>query len=255
MARSVYPVYPELIFRRKSFEESMSEHPKALIIGAANDRSLAWAIAKHLHASGMDLGFSYHGVGIERRIMPLAQSLNAAFIQACDVTVDDDVEKLFSTIRNTWGRLDVLIHSVAFANPKDLENPFLEISREGFALANDISAYSLISLARHSVPLMKDYGGSIITLTNIGSQRVIPGYHVMGVAKAGLESAVRYLAYELGPTGIRVNAISAGPVKTFSAMGIQNFNEMLALSKQKSPMRENIEGDDVGALGAFLASE
>jgi enoyl-[acyl-carrier protein] reductase I len=232
----------------------MVARSKALIVGAANERSLAWAIAKSLHAAGMDLGFSVQGPAVAKRVRPLAESLNAAFIQECDVTRDAEVESLFKTVGEQWGRLDVLVHSVAFARTEDLEGPFLQVSREGFALANDVSAYSLVLLARHAVPLMKKDGGSILTLTNTGSQRVIPGYHVMGVAKAALESAVRYLAYELGPSQIRVNAISAGPVKTFASMGIDGFNEMMDLAEKRSPLGAGISGEDVGGLGAFLVS-
>lgn len=231
----------------------MSERPRALIVGAANERSLAWAIARQLHARGMELGFSYHGAGVERRVKPLAESVGAAFIQPCDVTLDAEVEALFKRVAEKWGGLDVLVHSIAFARIEDLEGRFVQVSREGFALAQEVSAYSLVLLARHAEPLMRERGGSIITLTNSGSQRVVPGYHVMGVAKAALESAVRYLAHDLGPRGIRVNAISAGPVKTFAAMAVDGFNEMLSLAERKSPLRANIDGDDVGALGAFLA--
>ena len=147
----------------------------------------------------------------------------------------------------------MLVHSVAFAPEADLDGKFIQVSREGFAIANDVSAYSLISLARHALPFMQKKGGSLLTLTNGGSRRVIPGYHVMGVAKAALEASVRYLAHDLGPSKIRVNAISAGPVKTFAAMGIRGFNEMLSQAEHASPLRENIDGDDVGALAAFLA--
>jgi enoyl-[acyl-carrier protein] reductase I len=200
----------------------------------------------------MELGFSYCGAGIERRLKPLAESVNAAFMEPCDLTQDRDVESLFGRVREKWGSLDVVVHSVASARVEDLEGRFLDVSREGFAYAADVSAYSLVLLARFAAPLMKE-GGTLLTLTNSGSQRVVPGYHVMGVAKAALEAAVRYLAHDLGPQKIRVNAISAGPVKTFAAMGVSGFNEMLARAEKCSVLRENIEGDDVGLLAAFLA--
>ncbi len=232
----------------------MADRPKALIVGVANERSLAWAIARHLHRQGTELGFSYCGENLERRVRPLAESVEAAFVEPCDVTRESDVENLFEVAHRKWGRMDVLVHSIASARVEDLEGSFRQVSREGFAYALEVSAYSLVHLARRAHPLMKERGGSILTLTNSGSTRVVPSYHVMGVAKAALESAVRYLAADLGPDKIRVNAISAGPVKTFAAMGVTGFNAMLERAAVESPLRENIDGDDVGALAAFLAS-
>jgi enoyl-[acyl-carrier protein] reductase I len=225
---------------------------KALIVGVANDRSLAWAIARELHQGGAELGFNFLGEALERRVRPLAESVNAAFIEPCDVGNDAQIDALFEKVRQKWGGLDILIHSVAFANREDLEGRFVNTSRSGFLLAMDISAYSLVALARRAEPLMEGREGSIVTLTYHGSQKVVPNYNVMGVAKAALEASVRYLAWDLGQKKIRVNAISAGPVKTLAAAGIRNFRDMLAMAEQKTPLHENISAEDVGALGAFL---
>jgi enoyl-[acyl-carrier protein] reductase I len=225
---------------------------KALIVGVANNRSLAWSIAEQLHKEGVELGFTFQGEALERRVRPLAESVNAAFIEPCDVTDDAQLDSLFGRIRDKWGSLDIVIHSVAFAQKEDLEGRFIDTKREGFRIALDISAYSLVALAKRAEPLMQNNGGSIVTLTYHGSQKVVPNYNVMGVAKAALESSVRYLAYDLGPKKITVNAISAGPVKTLAACGIRDFRDILGAVEQKAPLRENISADDVGAMGAFL---
>ncbi len=230
---------------------------KALIVGVANERSLAWAIAQQLHQGGAELAFTYLGDALERRVRPLAESTGAPIIEPCNVADDLQIKGLFSKIREKWNTLDILIHSVAFANREDLEGRFINTSREGFRVALDISAYSLIALAREAEPLMtqrEGQEGAIVTLSYYGGEKVVPNYNVMGVAKAALESSVRYLAYDLGQKKIRVNAISAGPVKTLAAAGIRNFREMLAKAEEKTPLRENISAEDVGALGAFLCS-
>jgi enoyl-[acyl-carrier protein] reductase I len=225
---------------------------KALIVGVANNRSLAWAIAEQLHKEGVELAFTFQGEALERRVRPLAESVNSKIVEPCDVTNDAQIEALFKRISDQWGSLDILVHSVAFANREDLEGRFIETSREGFKTAMDISAYSLVALARHAEPLMSNGEGSIITLSYYGAQKVIPDYKVMGVAKAALESTVRYLAYDLGPKKIRVNAISAGPVKTLAACGIKNFRDCLTIVEEKTPLKENISGEEVGAMAAFL---
>jgi enoyl-[acyl-carrier protein] reductase I len=224
---------------------------KALILGVANERSLAWSIAQHLHQGGWKLGFNYLGEALERRVRPLAESVGAELIEPCDVANDGQLDHLFDRVRAKWGTLDAVIHSVAFANREDLEGRFVDTSREGFRLALDVSAYSLVAAARRAEPLMPE-GGTILTMTYLGATRVIPNYNVMGVAKAALEASVRYLAQDLGPKKIRVNSISAGPVKTLAAAGIRNFRDMLAAAEQKTPLKENIAADDVGALAAFL---
>ena len=227
---------------------------KALIVGVANERSLAWSIAQHLHAQGCELAFTFQGEALERRVRPLAESVGAEIVEPCNVTDDAQLERLFHKVKETWGGLDVLIHSVAFANREDLEGRFVNTSRAGFQTALDISAYSLVSMARLAEPLMEaNGGGTILTLSYYGALKVMPNYNVMGVAKAALEACVRYLAFDLGTKKIRVNAISAGPVKTLAAAGIRNFRDMLNAAEEKTPLKENITADDVGALGAFLS--
>lgn len=234
--------------------EKPFEGKKGLILGVANERSLAWAIAKHLHAGGATLGFNFLGEALEKRVRPLAESVKAELVEPCNVADDAQIDAIFEKVKQTWGKLDFLIHSVAFANKEDLEGRFITTSREGFRLALDISAYSLIAVAKRAEPLMEGEGrsGTILTMTYHGSEKVIPNYNIMGVAKAALEASVRYLAYDLGPKKIRVNAISAGAVKTLAAAGIRNFRNMLAAAEEKTPLHENISADDVGALGAFL---
>jgi enoyl-[acyl-carrier protein] reductase I len=226
---------------------------KALIVGVANERSLAWAIAQKLKAAGVDLAFTYLGESLERRVRPLAESVGAEIIEPLNVSDDSQIKALFKKIGDKWGSLDILIHSVAFANREDLEGRFIDTSRAGFSLALDISAFSLVALAKEAEPLMeKNGGGTILTLSYYGAEKVVPNYNVMGVAKAALEASVRYLAYDMGPKKIRVNAISAGAVKTLAAAGIRNFRSMLAAAEEKTPLRENISAEDVGELGAFL---
>lgn len=226
---------------------------KALILGVANERSLAWAIAKKLHDLGAELAFSYVGESLERRVRPLAESVGSSLILPCDLSKDPEVGALFSEIQKKWGKLDILIHSVAFAQREDLEGRFVDTSREGFRVAMDVSVYTLVAAAKFAEPLLQAAGGgTVLTLSYYGAEKVIPNYNVMGVAKAALESSVRYLASDLGPKKIRVNAISAGPVKTLAAAGIRGFRDMLANAEAKIPLRENIDQSDVGELAAFL---
>ncbi len=227
---------------------------KALIVGVANERSLAWAIAKTLADAGVKTAFTFQGETLERRVRPLAESVGASLIESCDVSKDADIDGLLKKVAQTFGSLDILIHSVAFAQREDLEGQFLTTTREGFRVALDISAYSLVALSRAAFPLMKDRGGSVITLSYYGAQKVVPNYNVMGVAKAALEACVRYLAQDLGPSKIRVNAISAGPVKTLAAAGIRDFRTILSAVEQKTPLKENISAEDVGHFAKFLCS-
>lgn len=231
------------------------ENKRALIFGVANERSLAWAIARELHAGGAKLGFTYLGEALERRVRPLAESVGADLIESCNVSEDSQLDAVFNKVREKWDGLDILIHSVAFANREDLEGRFINTSRDGFKLALDVSAYSLVSMARRAEPLMESAGGgAIVTLSYYGAEKVVPNYNVMGVAKAALEACVRYLAYDLGTKKITVNAISAGPVKTLAAAGIRDFRSMLSAAAEKTPMKENISAEDVGSLGAFLCT-
>lgn len=226
----------------------------ALVLGVANERSIAWAIAQALAREGATLGLTFLGESLERRVRPLAAEIGADFVLPCDVSDDTQINALFSEISSRWGGLDVLVHAIAFANREDLQGRFVDTARGGFRLALEVSAYSLVALSRGAEPLLRERGGgSILTLSFAGSQRVFPGYNVMGVAKAALESSVRYLAADLGPEGIRVNAISAGPIKTLSAAGVRNFRSMLHIAEERAPLRRNIAASDVAELAVLLA--
>jgi enoyl-[acyl-carrier protein] reductase I len=228
---------------------------KALVFGVANDRSIAWAISQRLNAEGAEMAFTFAGEVLEKRVRPLAENIGSKLILPCDVTKDDDIEKVFDMVQREWGGLDILIHAVAYANKEDLSNPFLQTTRPGFHLALDVSAYSLVALARRAAPLMEGRGSAILTLTYIGSEKVIPNYNVMGVAKAALEASVRYLAYDLGPRQVRINAISAGPIKTLAASGIAGFKEMLHYSAERSPLKKNVDAEEVARTALFLVSD
>lgn len=227
---------------------------KAIIFGVANDKSIAWSIAEALKREGADLAFTYAGEAFESRVRPLAESMGSGIILPCDVTSDSQIESVFETIKKEWGSLDILVHSLAFAKKEELKGEFAQTSREGFRLAMDVSAYSLVALSRAAYPLMEGRGSSIITLTYLGSERVIRNYNVMGVAKAALEASVKYLASDLGPRGIRVNAISAGPIKTLAAMGITGFRDILTMVETKAPLRRNVTQEDVANSALYLAS-
>jgi enoyl-[acyl-carrier protein] reductase I len=227
---------------------------RVAVFGVANDRSIAWGIAEAMHQQGARLAFSYAGEALEKRVRPLAESINADLIVACDVTSDEQISAAFSEINGKWGGIDVLVHAVAFANREDLEGRFVDTSRGGFATAMDISAYSLVALARGAAPLMQN-GGSIVTLSYYGSEKVVQGYNVMGVAKAALEASVRYLAADLGPANIRVNAISAGPIKTLAASGIKGFKSILHVVEERAPLRRNVTQGDVANAALFLCSD
>ncbi len=228
---------------------------RALILGVANERSIAWAIARSLHAGGARLAMTFLGEALERRVRPLAAEVGAELVWPCDVQQDAQIDALFAEVERHWGALDVLVHAIAFANREDLAGRFVDTGRDGFRLALDVSAYSLVALSRAALPLMRAAGGgSIVTLSFAGSQRVFPSYNVMGVAKAALESCVRYLAADLGPDGIRVNAISAGPIKTLSAAGVRNFRDMLHATEDRAPLRRNVSADEVAQVAALLAS-
>ncbi|MFP6663549.1 MAG: enoyl-ACP reductase [Deltaproteobacteria bacterium] len=232
------------------------EGKRALILGVANQRSIAWAITQKLAAEGARVALTFLGDMLEKRVRPLAEQIGAELVLPCDVSDDGQIDALFAAVDAKWDGLDILIHAVAFADREDLMGRFVDTKRDGFRLALDISAYSLIGLARGALPLMeKAGGGSIITLTYDGSQRVIPNYNVMGVAKAALESATRYLAADLGQQNIRVNAVSPGPIKTLSAAGIRDFREMLKVAENRSPLGRNVSAQDVAELTALLAGD
>ena len=226
----------------------------AVVFGVANKRSIAWAIAQQMQQAGAQLAITYQNERLKQEADDLIAELPNAQAFQCDVSRDEEIAQLFAQLKERYGKLDALVHSIAFAPAEDLKGDFAETSREGFRIALDISAYSLVALARAARPLMTD-GGSIITLTYYGSERVIPRYNVMGVAKAALEACVRYLAYDLGKSRIRVNAISAGPIKTLAARGISGFGEMLKEQAERSPLQRNVDINEVAATAVFLASD
>ncbi len=226
----------------------------ALIFGVANDHSIAWGIARALHEAGAEVGFSSVESLIEKRVRPLATSIGSTFVEPCDVQSDAEIARVFERWGETHESLDILVHALAFARREDLEGGFVDTSREGFALALDVSAYSLVALAREARPYLKS-GASVMTLTYYGAEKVVANYNVMGVAKAALEASVRYLAADLGPAGIRVNAISAGPVRTLAASGIAGFKGMYRGFAEVAPLRANITPEDVGRTALFLASD
>ncbi|MGC0774719.1 MAG: enoyl-ACP reductase [Candidatus Acidiferrum sp.] len=233
----------------------MSESQKtAVIFGLANKRSIAWAIAQKLAQAGWQLAICYQNERLELEAKDLIGELPGAAGFMCDVTQDDQIARLFEALKEKYGVLHGLVHSVGFAPPDELKNPFLNTSREGFRIAHDISVYSLIAVARGAAPLMAS-GGAMVTLTYYGSEKVVPNYNVMGVAKAALEATVRYLAYDLGPKAIRVNAISAGPIKTLAARGIANFSDMLKTQIERAPLKRNVDAGEVGSTAAFLLSD
>ena len=233
------------------------EGKRGLVLGVANKRSLAWAIAKRLADAGAELAFTYQGERIEKSVRELAESVSSPLVTECDVRSDEDVARVFREVGEAFdGGLDLLVHSVAFAAADDLEGRFTDTPRERFWMAIDVSAYSLVSCARAAEPLMEARGGgSIITMTYLGGERAVPHYNVMGVAKATLDASVRYLAWDLGQKNIRVNAISAGPVRTLSARSIAGFLTMEAIVEERSPLHRHIESDDVGAAAAYLLSD
>lgn len=227
---------------------------KALIFGVANDKSIAYAIAKELKDNGAAIALSYAGEALKKRVEPIHEELGGDFLFQCDVTSDQALAESANLIQEKWGGFDILVHSVAFANRDDLKGRYVDTSRAGFHLAMDVSAYSLVAMCQAYDKLMNDYG-SIIAMTYYGAEKVITNYNVMGVAKAALEASVRYLAMDLGERGIRVNAISAGPLKTLAASGISGFKTILSTIEERAPLRRNIIQEDVGKTGLFLASD
>ncbi len=226
----------------------------ALVFGVANDHSIAWGIARAMHEQGARLGFSYAVENLERRVRPLAESIGSTFVEKCDVANDAQIEEVFEKAADAFGTIDILVHAIAFAGREELSRPYVETSRDGFKVAMDISVYSFTALARAAATLMKN-GGSMLTMTYYGSQKVTTNYNVMGVAKAALEASVRYLAADLGPKAIRVNAISAGPVRTLSAAGVSGFKRMYKQFADMAPLRRNITHEDIGGTAVWLASD
>ena len=233
----------------------MLKDKRVVVFGVANERSIAWGIAQAMHKSGARFAFTYAGDAFEKRVRPLAESINADLVLPCDVTDESQIDAVFNAVSEKWGGIEILVHAVAFANREDLEGRYVDTSRDGFKMALDISAYSLVALARRAEPLMKPNGGAIVTLSYYGSEKVVQGYNVMGVAKAALEASVRYLAADLGPSNIRINAISAGPIKTLAASGIKGFKNILHVVEEKAPLRKNVTQEDVANTALFLCSD
>jgi len=226
----------------------------AVVFGVANKRSIAWAIAQQMQQAGARLAITYQNQRLEQEAKELIAALPGAEAFMCDVSSDEQIGNLFAELKSRYGKLHTLVHSIAFAPADELKGEFLATTREGFRIAHDVSVYSLIALARAAAPLMED-GGSILTLTYHGSTKVVPHYNVMGIAKAALEASVRYLAYDLGPRRIRVNAISAGPVKTLAARGISGFGDMLKGHAERAPLKRNVDVNEVAGTAVFLASD
>jgi len=226
---------------------------KALILGLVNNKSIAYGISKAFRDNGAEIALTWPGDAVRKRLEPLADELGAAFTMPCDVTKDEEITAAARKVKEKWGGIDILVHAVAFANREDLVGKYIETSRQGFAVAMDISAYSLVALCREFAPLVSE-NGSVMTLTYYGAEKVVTNYNVMGVAKAALEASVRYLAYDLGEKGVRINAISAGPIKTLAASGIGGFNRILHHMELHSPLRRNVTIEDVGSTALFLAS-
>jgi enoyl-[acyl-carrier protein] reductase I len=226
----------------------------ALVFGVANKNSIAWGITQRFHEEGATIGLTYAGEVLEKRVFPLAQEIGCDFVESCDVTKDEDLDVVFEKVRQRFGRIDVLVHSIAYAPREDLGGRFLDVSRNGFQVAMDVSAYSLIAIARRAVPLMTN-GGSIMSMTYHASEKVMPGYHVMAIAKSALESITRYLANDLGQMDIRVNAISAGPIKTLAGAGVPGLRTFMRYSEQTAPMRKLVSQREVGDTAVYLASD
>lgn len=233
---------------------SLLQGKNAIIFGIANHRSIAWGIAKAFHEHGATLGLSYAGEALERRVKPLAEEVGCTFVEPCDVTQDEDVELVAKKAADTFGQIDILVHSIGFANRDELTGPYYNTSRDGFHLAMDISVYSFTALAKAFQPLLRP-GGSLLTMTYYGSEKVSPHYNVMGVAKAALEASMRYLAYDFGKEGVRVNAISAGPIRTLAAAGVAGFKLMYRKFSEVAPLHEGITTEDVGGAAVYLCSD
>jgi enoyl-[acyl-carrier protein] reductase I len=227
---------------------------RGLVMGVANDRSIAWGIAAKAAAAGAELAFTYQGDALKKRVEPLAQSVNSDIVLPCDVTDESSVDSVFDTLRDKWGKIDFVLHAIAYSDKEELKGDYVDTSRDNFRKTMDISVYSFTSIARRAADMKPD-GGALLTLTYYGAERVMPHYNVMGVAKAALEASVRYLAVDLGGRNIRVNGLSAGPMKTLAASGIGDFRYILKWNEYNSPLKRNVTLDDVGGSGLYLLSD
>ncbi len=229
---------------------------KALIVGVASNRSIAWGVAQAMHREGAELAFTFQGEKLQSRVEKLAAECNSSLVLPCDVSSDEEIAAVFAELQKTWDGLDCIVHSVAFAPGDALKGDFIEgCTREAFKIAHDISAYSFTALAKAGRSLMQGRNAALVTMTYLGSERVLPNYNLMGLAKASLEANVRYMASSLGPEGIRVNAVSAGPIRTLAASGISDFRSMLDRAEKTAPLRRNVSIEDVGNASAFLCSD
>jgi enoyl-[acyl-carrier protein] reductase I len=233
---------------------SLLEGKNALVFGVANQRSIAWGITQALHQQGANIGISYAGEALKKRALPLAESLGINWVEECDVTKDEDIEAVVEKAKAEFGEIDILVHAIAFANRDELKGPYYNTSREGFRMAMDISVYSFTALARAFQPMLRS-GGALLTLTYYGAEKVTGSYNVMGVAKAALEASTRYLANDMGPQNVRVNAISAGPIRTLAAAGVAGFKSLYGQFAEKTPLKQNIDILDVGNAAVFLCSD
>lgn len=234
--------------------KGIMEGKRGLIMGVANDKSLAWGIAHHLHKQGADLAFTYQGEILEKRVRPLAASVGSDILIPCDVSDEENLDETFSILSKNWGKIDFLVHAIAFSDKEELKGPYFDTSKKNFTTALDISCYSFTSICRRALPFMPD-GGSLLTLSYYGAEKVMPHYNVMGVAKAALEASVKYLAVDLGKYNVRVNALSAGPARTLASSGIGDFNYILKWNQYNSPLRRNVLLDEVGKSGLYLLSD
>lgn len=230
------------------------EGKKALILGVANDKSIAYGVAKVFYENGAILGFNYLDERIEKRVRPIAQEFDSELVVKCDVTKDEDIEKLVNTVKEKWGSVDIIVHSIAYANKDYLKDVYYKVDRQSFLQAMDISVYSFTAIAREFLPLMNE-GGSLLTLSYYGAEKVVYNYNVMGVAKAALEASVKYLARDFGEKRIRVNCISAGPIKTLAAMGIADFGDIQKVAAERSPLKRTVTIEEVGKAALFLCSD
>ena len=234
--------------------EPLMKGKKGLIMGVANERSIAWGIANAAHAQGAELAFTYQGEALLKRVTPLAEKVGSDLVLECDVTNAESIDATFDTLKDHWGELDFVVHAIAYSDKEELKGKYLDTTRDNFNLTMDISCYSFTAVCQRAQPLMKS-GGSLLTLTYYGAERVVPHYNVMGVAKAALEASVRYLAEDMGAMGIRVNSLSAGPMKTLAASGIGDFRYILKWNEYNSPLRRNVTLEDVGGAGLYLLSD
>jgi enoyl-[acyl-carrier protein] reductase I len=233
---------------------TLMQGKRGLVMGVANNRSIAWAIARAVAAQGGELAFTYQGEALEKRVRPLAASVNSDILLPCDVTSDAAMDDVFAALKEKWGKMDFLVHAIGFADKNFLRGRFLDTPRAAFLQALDISCYSFAAVGQRAAALMPD-GGSLLTMSYLGAERVVPHYNVMGVAKAALEASVRYMAADLGPNQIRVNAISAGPIKTLAASGIGDFSYIMKWNKYNSPLERNVELEEVGGAGLYMLSD